>query len=84
MMFAKEDTERETTLSDAFPQFTLLNQLGHYTWNPGHNSNEILKSYSEVTVLDVTARLPRKEGRSRSDPAEDVNTLFELLSLDNG
>ena len=80
-MFTEERTETESALSDAFPKFTLVDQLGQYTWNPGHNPNELLKPHSEVTVSDITTRISRDEDITCS--GEDVTTLFEGLVLEN-
>jgi len=76
--FSKEKNERNSK-SDSrnLPplEFLLLDQLGHYSWNPGHNSNDILKSHNEVTVADITARL------QQSNDSDDVNALLEGLTL---
>lgn len=37
--------EKQLPEFEAFPQFILLRKLGHYTWWPGHNPNDHLKSH---------------------------------------
>jgi len=74
------EAEEKSAVSIAFPQFILLTQLGQYAWDPGHNSNEQLKSHIDVTVADILTHLIPDTERS----VDALETLFERLNIGKG
>ena len=59
-------------ISDAFPSFRVLEELGLYVWRPGCDSNDMLIPHARVKASDITGRL------SVSDGGDD--SLAKLLS----
>ena len=67
-------------MESAFPRFTSHANLGLYTWAPGPASNQRLKPFSQVTVVDITSRIDLADAKEDSG----LDTMLNNLSIAQG
>jgi len=51
------------TVSEAFPQCSVIKELGLYMWQPGLDAESQLKAHCEVSVSDILTRLDSEESK---------------------
>ena len=72
-------------ITAAFPKFSLIKQLGMFSWNPGQDSNSRLKPFCEVTAQDVLTRIQSTSGRpTGAGGADDLADDLQRMALSAG